>query len=135
MADKLLIVVVGLHIDDAGKILVQQRPAPTKWGGLWEFPGGKVDRGETMRAALKREWHEELGILVRVGELITEAAIEFPDTAAILPLFRVHTNDPPQALDGQVLRRATYEEAMALPGVPSMAAYAAALKDYLAELI
>jgi 8-oxo-dGTP diphosphatase len=129
------LVVVGLHIDIDCKILVQQRPFQTKWGGLWEFPGGKRDKMETMRAALIREWDEELGLKIEVGELITEAVIEFPDTVALLPLFRVYY-DPviePVAKEGQTLARVTFEEAMELPGVPSMAAYKADVDAYLGK--
>lgn len=138
----MIIVCVGLHIDATRRLLVQQRPIVTKWGGLWEFPGGKRDKMETMRAALAREWDEELGLKIEVGELITEAVIEFPDTIALLPLFRVRYaprsfGEPPpepQPREGQKIARLTFDEAMALPGVPSMAPYAPDVRSYLARL-
>ena len=49
-------------VDVAGRVLVQQRPAGGALGGLWEFPGGKIEPGETPEAALSRELREELGI-------------------------------------------------------------------------
>lgn len=59
--DPLLVVAAAL-IDGDGRLLVQQRPADKTMAGLWEFPGGKVETGETPEAALIRELREELGI-------------------------------------------------------------------------
>jgi 8-oxo-dGTP diphosphatase len=60
----LLIVVAAALVDSAGRVLLQQRPPNKPMAGLWEFPGGKVDPGETPEAAIIRELHEELGIIV-----------------------------------------------------------------------
>ncbi len=57
----LLVVAVAL-IDADGRVLVQQRPPGGSMAGLWEFPGGKIEPGETPEAALVRELEEELGI-------------------------------------------------------------------------
>ncbi|WP_033923099.1 (deoxy)nucleoside triphosphate pyrophosphohydrolase [Sphingomonas sp. 37zxx] len=57
-----LLVVAAALVDRDGRVLVQQRPPGTSMAGLWEFPGGKVEPGETPEAALIRELHEELGI-------------------------------------------------------------------------
>ncbi|HKU98102.1 MAG TPA: NUDIX domain-containing protein, partial [Vineibacter sp.] len=56
-----LVAAVAL-IDIDGRVLIAQRPAGKSMAGLWEFPGGKVDAGETPEEALVRELHEELGI-------------------------------------------------------------------------
>jgi mutator protein MutT len=61
-------VVAGLIIL-AGRVFIAQRPHHKKHGGLWEFPGGKVEGNETLEAALYREIMEELGWMVKVGEL------------------------------------------------------------------
>ncbi|MCU0574179.1 MAG: (deoxy)nucleoside triphosphate pyrophosphohydrolase [Syntrophobacteraceae bacterium] len=53
-----------------GRIFIAQRPLHKKYGGLWEFPGGKVESGETLQEALYREIIEELCWRVRVGELV-----------------------------------------------------------------
>lgn len=58
----LLHVVAVAMVDADGRVLVQQRPAGKPMAGLWEFPGGKIDPGETPEVALLRELHEELGV-------------------------------------------------------------------------
>ena len=55
-------VAVGVLIDGAGRFLLCSRPAGKVYAGYWEFPGGKVEAGETIGQALRRELHEELGI-------------------------------------------------------------------------
>ncbi|MES2057651.1 MAG: (deoxy)nucleoside triphosphate pyrophosphohydrolase [Pseudomonadota bacterium] len=57
-------VVAAALIDGAGRVLVQRRPPGKMMAGLWEFPGGKLEPGETPEAALIRELEEELGIIV-----------------------------------------------------------------------
>lgn len=63
-AENCLIVVAAALVDRDGRVLVQQRPEGTAMAGLWEFPGGKIEPGETPEAALIRELDEELGIVV-----------------------------------------------------------------------
>jgi 8-oxo-dGTP diphosphatase len=63
-AAQLLIVTAAAMIDVDGRVLVQQRPPGKPMAGLWEFPGGKVEAGETPEVALIRELHEELGVIV-----------------------------------------------------------------------
>lgn len=63
-AENCLIVVAAALVDRDGRVLVQQRPPGTSMAGLWEFPGGKLEPGETPEAALIRELAEELGIEV-----------------------------------------------------------------------
>lgn len=65
----LLLVSAAALVDRRGNILVQQRAADRSMAGLWEFPGGKVERGETPEAALIRELHEELGVAVELGAI------------------------------------------------------------------
>lgn len=57
-----LVVAAGAILDNRGNILLTCRPFDKKYGGLWEFPGGKVEQGETSAMALVRELKEELGI-------------------------------------------------------------------------
>lgn len=62
-------VVAAAIVDRDGRVLVQQRPPGTSMAGLWEFPGGKVEPGESPEAALVRELHEELGIVVTLADM------------------------------------------------------------------
>jgi A/G-specific adenine glycosylase len=64
-------VTAGVVWNNAGQFLVARRPLDGLLGGLWEFPGGKQQPGETLRACLRRELREELSIEVAVGELLT----------------------------------------------------------------
>ncbi|PJF30884.1 MAG: A/G-specific adenine glycosylase [Phototrophicales bacterium] len=70
-------VAAGIIIGDDGRILIAQRPNAGLLGGLWEFPGGKREAGETMPQALIRELHEELGIMVEVGDLFIKVKHAF----------------------------------------------------------
>ena len=63
------LIVTAAIIRHQGRILVTQRPAGARHGGLWEFPGGKLEAEETPAAALQRELREELGLPVAVGEI------------------------------------------------------------------
>ncbi len=62
--DGIVDVAVGVLIDERGRFLLTSRPAGKVYAGWWEFPGGKLERGESVVAALARELHEELGITV-----------------------------------------------------------------------
>ena len=63
-ASDIVDVAVGVLIDSAGRFLLSSRPAGKVYAGWWEFPGGKLEAGESVVAALARELHEELGITV-----------------------------------------------------------------------
>lgn len=63
-----LLVVAGVVVDPAGRVLMQQRPADRQHGGLWEFPGGKLEPGEGPVDALVRELHEELALKLAPGD-------------------------------------------------------------------
>ena len=57
-------VAVGVLVDPQGRFLLTSRPSGKVYAGYWEFPGGKLEAGETVEAALRRELHEEIGIEV-----------------------------------------------------------------------
>ena len=61
-------VAVGVLIDDQGRFLLTSRPEGKVYAGYWEFPGGKLEAGESVEAALRRELHEELGITIGHAE-------------------------------------------------------------------
>ncbi len=76
-------------IDVDGRVLLAQRPGGKPMAGLWEFPGGKIEAGETPEAALIRELHEELGIETWTSCLapLTFASHSYEDFHLVMPLF------------------------------------------------
>ncbi|CAN5250221.1 (deoxy)nucleoside triphosphate pyrophosphohydrolase [soil metagenome] len=81
-----LFVVAAALIDPDGRVLVQRRPAGKAMAGLWEFPGGKVEPGESPEAALVRELAEELGVRVAPSDLRPLAFATEPADAQTLVL-------------------------------------------------
>ena len=79
-------VVAALIVED-GKFMICQRPEHKARGLLWEFPGGKVEQGETRRQALIRECREELGVTVEPGDIFMELDHIYPDITIHLVLF------------------------------------------------
>jgi 8-oxo-dGTP diphosphatase len=71
-------VAVGIIVRE-NKVLLCQRKKSSPYGLQWEFPGGKVEKGETIEACLRRELHEELGITAEVGGLFHQQFCEYPD--------------------------------------------------------
>ena len=86
---KLVLVSAVALIDADGRVLIAQRPEGKSMAGLWEFPGGKVEAGETPEAALIRELHEELGIETWHSCLapLTFASHAYEDFHLLMPLF------------------------------------------------
>jgi 8-oxo-dGTP diphosphatase len=86
---KTVLVAAVALIDADGRVLLAQRPEGKSMAGLWEFPGGKVEPGETPEAALIRELHEELGIDTWTSCLapLTFASHSYPDFHLLMPVF------------------------------------------------
>lgn len=85
----LLLVAAAALIDADGRVLLTRRPPGKPMAGLWEFPGGKVEPGETPEAALIRELAEELGISTHASCLapLSFASHAYPDFHLLMPLF------------------------------------------------
>ena len=92
---------VAAVIERDGKILITRRPEGSHLAGLWEFPGGKPEPGETFADALRREIREELGALASVGERISTVEWEYPDKRVRLSFFRCGIHGEPRPLEGQ----------------------------------
>jgi len=82
-------VAVGVIENPRGEILIARRPDSAHQGGLWEFPGGKVDPGESLTSALARELNEELAIEVLASEPLIEIHHDYPDKSVWLQVRRV----------------------------------------------
>jgi 8-oxo-dGTP diphosphatase len=103
---KTLLVSAVALIDPEGRILLAQRPPGKSLAGLWEFPGGKVEPGETPEQALIRELKEEIGIDTWSSCLapLTFASHSYPDFHLLMPLFACRRWDGiPSPREGQTL--------------------------------
>ena len=125
------VVAVAL-IDPGGRILLQQRRADRQHGGLWEFPGGKVEPRETAVAGLIREIDEELGLLLEEDELVWLAQAEDAVAGIVISLYtcRRWTGEP-RCLDAAAIGWFAPGELAPLPMPPLDRPLAAALRAML----
>lgn len=77
-------VAVGVILDAQRRILITRRAPDAHQGDLWEFPGGKVEEGETLAAALRRELREELGIVIGTTSALLEVRHDYSDKCVLL---------------------------------------------------
>ena len=97
-------VAVGVLRNEAGEILISYRHPDLHQGGLWEFPGGKVESGETVQQALARELHEELGISIGPCEALIEVVHDYSDKAVLLDVWLIQSFEgEPRGREGQAL--------------------------------
>lgn len=104
---KTVLVSAALLLDADNRILLAQRPEGKSMAGLWEFPGGKVEQGETPEYTLIRELNEELGIMTGVDCLqpVAFASHSYDDFHLLMPLFACRTwKGTPQPQEGQALK-------------------------------
>ena len=83
-------VAVGVLIDAQGRFLLTSRPVGKVYAGHWEFPGGKVEPGETVEQALRRDLHEELGITIGPVEPWQVELMDYPHARVRLHFCKVH---------------------------------------------
>ena len=101
---------------EASRFLVQQRRPTVSRANLWEFPGGKIEPGESEAQALVREGREELEVTLSVGRKLWSTVHEYVDLTVELELFSaVIVEGEPQAIDAQAIRFATVKEMGQLP--------------------
>ena len=114
----LVLVAAAALVDPDGRVLLAQRPEGKSMAGLWEFPGGKVEPGETPEAALIRELDEELGLKTWQSCLapLTFASHAYDDFHLLMPLFACRKWEGiPSSREGQ---RLTWVRAAALRDYP-----------------
>lgn len=114
--------------EDGRRVLVQRRPPDKARPLLWEFPGGKVDPGESDAEALRREGREELGVELAVEEERFSASHAYPELEVDLHLYRARVvAGSPRAAGGSLLREVTAAELAELPFCEADRPFVAAL--------
>ena len=104
MSDPVIHVAVAVIENARGEFLLARRPEHVHQGGLWEFPGGKVEPGEDIRTALDRELLEELGITAKSARRLLRVRHDYPDKSVLLDVWRVTAmHGTPHGREGQPL--------------------------------
>lgn len=104
------IVVTAAILQRDEHYLVTRRQPGVHLAGVWEFPGGKCDAGESLTACMVRELSEELGIQATVGSEVFTITHEYPDRRVELHFFDCRTTDEPKPLLGQEMRWVARDE-------------------------
>jgi len=130
----IILVAAAALLDADGRVLVAQRPKGKVMAGLWEFPGGKIDDGETPEACLIRELKEELGIDVTASCLgpFTFASHAYDDFHLLMPLYLCRVWEGiPRPREGQTLKWVRPNDLAGYPMPPADAPLVAMLRDWL----
>lgn len=127
-------VIVGAAIVADGRVLACARTRPPELAGLWEFPGGKVEPGESERDAVVRECREELDVEVEVAEQVGPSA-PLADGRAVLRVYRatLRADAVPRSSEHGELRWLDAERLDSVPWLPADAPIVAALRPLLRE--
>ncbi|MGR3541407.1 MAG: (deoxy)nucleoside triphosphate pyrophosphohydrolase [Hasllibacter sp.] len=131
---RLVLVSAVALVDRDGRVLLAQRPAGKSMAGLWEFPGGKVETGESPEDALVRELEEELGIRTWESCLapLTFASHAYDDFHLLMPVFACRKwEGTPEAREGQSLAWVRPNEMRSYPMPPADIPLVAMLRDLL----
>ena len=123
-------VVAGVIRDVRGRVLLARRTEGRDLAGLWEFPGGKCEPGETPEQALARELHEELGIESRIGAPLIRVPQQYPDKTLVLDVREVEAwHGPARGREGQALAWVPVEKLALYDMPPADRPVVAALLD------
>jgi 8-oxo-dGTP diphosphatase len=124
--------IVGAAIIRNGRVLACERSSPPEAAGRWEFPGGKVEPGETEVEALARECAEELGVRVRIGERVGQD-VSMADGRFVLRVYAATLVDgeEPKVLEHSAMRWLSVDELHDVPWLPADAPIVAVLPRFL----
>ncbi|WP_436970908.1 (deoxy)nucleoside triphosphate pyrophosphohydrolase [Micromonospora coxensis] len=124
--------IVGAAIIAGGRVLACARSAPPEVAGMYEFPGGKVEPGETEVAALARECAEELAVRVEIGERVGRD-VRMAHGRSVLKVYtaRLLHGDEPRALEHSAMRWLSAAELDTVTWLPADAPIVAALRPLL----
>jgi 8-oxo-dGTP diphosphatase len=84
---KVIEAAIGIVVDQQSRVLIAQRPSSTTYQDYWEFPGGKLEQGETAEQALIREFQEEVGLQLLNPEMLFKTCHEYPERRVNLTIF------------------------------------------------
>ena len=118
-AERVIVVLAAIVEAPDGRLLITRRLDGTHLGGMWEFPGGKCEPGESHVDCLERELKEELGVGGVVGDEVLSTEHEYGDRMIRLHFRRCRLDAPPQPLLGQEIRWARRDELRALEFPPA----------------
>lgn len=128
-APRAIHVVAAAVTDETGRTLIAQRPPGKHLAGGWEFPGGKLEAGESRRAGLARELREELGIIIASPRPLIRVRHSYAQGEVLLDMWVVHHyRGEPEGLDGQAIRWYTQDELEAVELLPADGPIVAALR-------
>lgn len=130
----LLLVAAAALVDVDGRVLICQRPEGKQFAGLWEFPGGKLEPGETPEACLIRELREELGVEAKADCLapFVFASHAYPEMHLLMPLFLLRRwEGQPQRREHKALAWVRPAKLFDYPMPPADAPLCAYLRDFL----
>ena len=127
-------VAAGVIVNDRRQILLAKRPQHVHQGGLWEFPGGKVEASETVDAALSRELFEELAIEVTSAIPMLKVSHDYPDKSVFLDVWLVDSfRGIPHGNEGQEVRWVDVEQIDSFSFPEANVVIVDAVKQYFVE--
>lgn len=128
--------VVGAIVERNGAVFAARRNADRSAGGLWEFPGGKVEPGESPEAALRRELQEELNVEATVGQLVDRSLSDIGTARIELSCYaaQFEGDDPTSSSDHDAMQWVPLTELSSLQWAPGDVPLLEALPDRLASL-
>ena len=131
---KTILVVAAALVDSDGRVLIAQRPEGKQLAGLWEFPGGKVEPGETPETALIRELEEELGIVVKQACLapFVFASHTYESFHLLMPLYLIRRwEGEPESKEHKALKWVRPNDMGQYPMPPADDPLVAWLRDFI----